>query len=122
MQRILIVDDDPVQRKILSQILRDEYDIETAADGQEALKMVRSSPPDLLLLDVMMPIKDGFEVARELRLDEDTKEIDIVFITSESDMDSRMKGWDLGAAWYITKPVDPKNVRETIRTHFAAEK
>ena len=122
MQRILIVDDDPVQRKILSQILRDEYDIETAADGQEALKMVRSSPPDLLLLDVMMPIKDGFEVARELRLDEDTKEIDIVFITSESDMDSRMKGWDLRAAWYITKPVDPKNVRETIRTHFAAEK
>ncbi len=118
--RVLVVDDVRVQNMVMKEILKDEYDVQEAMSGAEALHIAQSdNPPELILLDIVMPEMDGFEVAAKLKEDERTRDIPVIFVTGKSDMDSRMKGWDLGGAWYITKPFDPAYVRDVLHKHFA---
>src|SRR5262249_27559260 len=105
--RILIVDDTPANVDILQMRLRAHvYDIVTATDGEEALVAVRDHQPDLILLDVMMPKLDGFEVCRRLRADVSLPFIPIILVTAKTDPKDVVAGLEAGGDEYLTKPVD----------------
>lgn len=114
---LLIADDDRAGRLILTRLLKsDNFDIEFAEDGEEAVIRARELKPDLLLLDVLMPKKDGFEVCRELRADPQLAELPIVMVTALEDQESRVKGLEAGADDFITKPIKPKSLRAQIQS------
>lgn len=116
---ILIVDDAPENIDILNEILK-EYRRKVATSGQEAIEIsLGSNPPDLILLDVMMPEIDGFEVCRRLKADAKTSGIPIIFMTSLTDEDSKEAGFGAGAVDYITKPVQRKEVLARVKTHLS---
>ena len=118
-ERILVVDDTKANRDILRILLkRDGYEIVEAADGVEALDLVESAQPDLVLLDIMMPGMDGFEVCERLKDNAETRDLPVIFLSALSDTDQKVKGLDLGAADYITKPFDKGEVRARVRTHL----
>lgn len=105
--RVLVVDDDPAIRRILSQTLElEDYSVDLASDGEQALEAVRSERPDLLILDVMMPNKDGFEVLKELRADEKTSDLPVILLTAKSTQDDVWEGWNKGVNYYVSKPFD----------------
>lgn len=113
---ILIVDDQESNRKLLMTFLgHDGYQCETAEDGISALNMISTYKPDLILLDVMMPGIDGFEVARRLKADLSTKHIPIIMLTALSERESRIKGLDAGAEDFLNKPFDQLELRVRIR-------
>jgi sigma-B regulation protein RsbU (phosphoserine phosphatase) len=117
--RILIVDDAPVNLKVLSSFLGgDGHQLFTAASGDEALELARRESPDLILLDVMMPGKDGFTVCSELKADAATAEIPVVFLTALSDAADKVKGLGLGAVDYVTKPFEKGEVLARVNTHL----
>lgn len=117
---ILIVDDTPVNIDILNNILHDTYNVKVANNGERALKIANSdSPPDLILLDVMMPDMDGFEVCKILKENIDTKKIPIIFVTAKGEVTDESKGFELGAVDYITKPVSMPIVLARVKTHLA---
>lgn len=112
---VLIVDDTPDNLSLISGLLKGECRVKVATGGEKALSIARSdSKPDLILLDVMMPDIDGYEVARQLKADPATAAIPIVFLTSNADAEDMKKGLALGAADYITKPVDPAALRKRV--------
>lgn len=116
---ILIVDDIPANIKVLGETLRYEYKIRLATDGEKALKIARSSnPPDLILLDIIMPNLDGYEVCRRLKEDSTTKNIPVIFITAMDQEEDETKGLALGAVDYITKPFSLPIVRARVKTHL----
>ncbi len=116
---VLIVDDEPFYREVLDNLLRDDYDIITAADGEQALKLAQQSPqPDLVLLDIIMQDMDGYEVCRRLKDDPATHDIPVVFLTVKRDVDDEVRGFNLGAVDYITKPISPPIVRARVRTQI----
>ncbi|MDH4318351.1 MAG: response regulator [Desulfobulbaceae bacterium] len=118
-QRLLIVDDTPSNIKFLYNLLRDDYHISVAIDGEEALKIARSSePPDLILLDVMMPKMDGYEVCRHLKSDRNTKKIPVLFVTAKTEVEDESMGLNLGAVDYLTKPINPPIVKARIKNHL----
>lgn len=118
-QKILIVDDTPDNIGILKEILSD-YNLSMATNGERALKVASSeNPPDLILLDIMMPGMDGFEVCRRLKANKKTKKIPVVFLTSKSDLASETKGLELGAVDYINIPVSPPIILKRLETHFS---
>ena len=118
-QRILIVDDVPENIEILHNALQDEYRISAVTNGTEALEMVASTKaPDLILLDVMMPEMDGYEVCRRLKADKKAQNIPVLFITSLETADSETKGLELGAADYITKPINSAVVKARVRNQM----
>ncbi|HLA34419.1 MAG TPA: hybrid sensor histidine kinase/response regulator [Rhodocyclaceae bacterium] len=105
---ILVVDDTPDNLHLLFQLFKDDYRVRTALNGAKALDICQSdNPPDLVLLDVMMPGMDGFEVARRMRQHQSSEHIPIIFVTAMTDDDSRLKGLGLGAVDFVTKPVNP---------------
>lgn len=113
---ILIVDDTPDNLMLLSQLFKGEYRVRLAQTGAKALEFVTSDdPPDLVLLDVMMPQMDGFEVARAMREHPSSETIPIIFVTAMASSDARLKGLDLGAVDYITKPIDPETLKPRVR-------
>ncbi|MCC5871256.1 MAG: two-component system response regulator [Gammaproteobacteria bacterium] len=116
---ILVVDDTPENIDVLVGILGEDYQVRAARGGEQALKLVRKAPPDLILLDVMMPGVDGFEVCRRLKEDFTTRHIPIIFVTAKIAMQDELAGLELGAVDYITKPVSPPIVRARVRTHLA---
>jgi PAS domain S-box-containing protein len=117
-QSVLIVDDEISNLKVLNQILSSEYDVLTAQSGQEALELVGEESPDLILLDVLMPDMSGFDVLRQLKAQEDTARIPVIFITGlDSDTDEE-KGFLLGAADYIKKPFTDTIVRVRVHTQM----
>ena len=119
---VLIVDDNPQTIRILNEILKSEHSIYAANSGIKALQIAQSErPPDLILLDIVMPEMDGFEVLKRLKEDDRTRDIPVCFITARDDMDDRMKGSELGVSFYITKPVDPVSVRHVVNMHFAGK-
>ena len=104
---ILIVDDEPQNRKLLEALLKPEgYFTLTADSGEEALAMMAQQPPDLILLDIMMPGMDGLQVASQLKTDPATKNIPIIMVTALDDRNSRLAGLNAGAEEFLTKPVD----------------
>ena len=104
---ILIVDDEPHNRKLLEALLRPEgYATQCAASGEEALTMAAAAPPDLILLDVMMPGMDGYTVAKILKAQAETSNVPIIMVTAHSDRSARLAGLDAGAEEFLTKPVD----------------
>ncbi|HVM00195.1 MAG TPA: response regulator [Egibacteraceae bacterium] len=115
MARVMAVDDDHVIRGLLEVNLEMEgHEVVTAVDGEDALAKVRADPPDLILLDVMMPNVNGWQVAEELKSDEATRDIPIIFLSARAmDADLR-KGASLGVESYVTKPFDPIDLMELI--------
>ncbi len=114
---ILIIDDDDVSRLALRRLLeKDGFQVECAADGQTGLELARTLDPDLVLLDIMMPELDGYQVCRALRDDENLAEIPILMLTSLEDQESRIQGLDAGADDFLTKPFQPRELRARVRT------
>lgn len=107
---ILIVDDKPLNIEFIAELMMDQYDIRVATNGEERLSFVQSITPALILLDILMPIKDGFTTAQELKATYKTKDIPIIFITASIDEESIEKAYSLGASDYITKPFKPKEL------------
>ncbi|QZA79832.1 response regulator [Deefgea piscis] len=105
---ILVVDDTPVNVSLLSALLQDIYKVKVATGGEKALKIVQSeNPPDLILLDIMMPGMDGYQVCEVLKKDPATRHIPIIFLTAMTSTEDEKKGLELGGADYITKPISP---------------
>lgn len=118
-QRILIVDDTPSNIKILNDILKSEYRINIATNGKDALESAKGeNKPDLILLDIMMPDMDGYEVCRQLKSSEQTKMIPVIFITTLDETEDEKKGLDLGAVDYIKKPFHPAIVISRVQNHM----
>ncbi|MDA8110607.1 MAG: response regulator [Betaproteobacteria bacterium] len=115
--RVLVVDDDPDMCSFLARLLRQEgMSVDTAGDGHAAIVRVMTSPPDLILLDVMMPGPSGFDVCRELKGDEATALIPIVLVTTLEDQDSRVRGIEAGADDFLTKPVNREELLARVKT------
>lgn len=113
--KILLVDDNPIILEIEKSVLKVEnYDIETALDGVEALEKVDSFRPDLVLLDIMMPQMDGFQVARSMKENEKTREIPIVMVTAKRRPEDMNEGYLEGAAGYITKPFKSEELLKVV--------
>jgi len=116
---ILVVDDVPENIDILTGILKDDYRVRAATNGPSALSLVKKMPPDLILLDVMMPGMDGFEVCRELKADLASRKIPVIFVTAMGEVEDESRGFAVGCVDYITKPVSPPIVKHRIKTHLA---
>lgn len=117
---VLVVDDTQENIDILKGIMAAEYTIKVATSGRLALKVAFSPyPPDLILLDVMMPEMDGYEVCRLLKADERTRNIPVIFVTAKSEVEDEAFGFSLGAADYITKPVSASIVMSRVKTHLS---
>jgi len=120
---LLIVDDVHTNIQILAEALEKEYRLKIADNGPTALKIASISPqPDLILLDIMMPEMDGFEVCRRLKADKNTAHIDIIFVTAKNDAFDETKGLELGAVDYITKPISFSITRTRIHNHITLRK
>ena len=117
---ILVVDDTPGNIDVLSNILKEDYRIKAALNGEKALKIASAEPrPDMILLDVMMPDMDGYEVCRRLKANPLTAGIPVIFITAMNTDEDEARGLQLGAVDYITKPINPAITQARIRTHLA---
>ncbi len=122
-QKILVVDDVPLNIKILHAVLKDDYDIFVATSGEKALTMVESAlQPDLILLDIMMPRMDGYEVCRRLKENKKTKNIPVIFVSGKGGTEDETKGRELGAVDYITKPLNISIIKATVKTHLDLKK
>ena len=122
-ERILLVDDNPTNLQVLMGTLEGRgYHLLIAKNGESALKIVRKACPDLILLDIMMPEMDGFEVCRRLKADSATQEIPVIFLSALVDTEDKIHGLDLGAVDYITKPFQPEEVIARVNTHLTIHK
>jgi putative two-component system response regulator len=121
--KVLVVDDVPANVAVLERFLRAEgYDVCTAADGATALARVAAEHPDVVLLDVVMPGIDGFEVCRRIKQDPATRLLPVVLITAITDREKRIHGVDLGADDFVTKPVDLQELRARVRSLMRIKK
>ena len=117
---LLVVDDTPDNLALMSALLRDSYQVKVATQGEKGLRIAEStSPPDLILLDVMMPDMDGYEVCRRLKANPRTRDIPVIFLTARSEVEDEQKGLALGAADYITKPISPPILRARVATQLS---
>ena len=117
---ILIIDDEPVNLKVMSDYLESaNFEVLIARDGASGLDKARYGRPDLILLDVMMPGIDGFEVCQCLKTDELLQDIPVIFLTAVTDTQDKIKGFELGAVDYITKPFQAQEVLSRVKTHLA---
>ncbi|NJL58937.1 MAG: response regulator [Desulfobacteraceae bacterium] len=115
---VLIVDDERYNINLLADILKSDYRILVAKNGEEALEVAMSDDmPDMILLDIMMPGMDGYEVCRRLKADMKTRDIPIIFVTAMTEMEDEAKGLDIGAIDYIVKPVSLPIVKARVRNH-----
>ncbi|MCK5147772.1 response regulator [bacterium] len=118
-KEVLVVDDDPILVKTLGAYLkRAGYRVRTASHGLEALQRVKAHKPDIILLDVLMPMLDGFKVARMLKFDRNTRDIPIIVITSRATENERNLGAQVGADEYMTKPYKISHVLQAVARHL----
>lgn len=118
-QTVLIVDDAPANIKVLGEALKQDYRVRVATVGPKGLEIARSSsPPDLILLDIIMPDMDGYEVCRRLKASKHTRDIPVIFITGKSDEADETRGLTLGAVDYITKPFSLPIMKARVKTHM----
>src|SRR6516164_5854396 len=119
MERVLIVDDDPdIQRLVCYNLSQAGFQVSTASSGRTALETVQKQPPDLIILDVMMPDIDGMEVCRTLRQRENSRRIPIIMLTARGEEVDRVVGFELGADDYVMKPFSPRELVLRIRSIF----
>jgi CheY-like chemotaxis protein len=119
-ETILIVDDTPINLRLLSQMLTKRgYKLRAATSGTHALESIRSSPPDLILLDVMMPEMNGYEVCEHLKADERTRDIPIIFISALDATEDKVRAFTAGGVDYVTKPFREKEVLARVETHLS---
>jgi len=117
---VLAVDDTPSNLDLLREILSDDYTVRVATNGEKALELACRQPlPDIVLLDIMMPGMDGYEVCRELKEDPDTTPIPVIFVTAMAQVEDEQRGLALGAVDYITKPYDPEIVKARVKKEIA---
>ena len=117
---ILVVDDTPDNLSLMQGLLKDKYKVKGANNGERGLKIACSdTPPDLILLDVMMPGIDGYEVCRRLKAEPATRDIPVIFLTAKSEVDDEMRGLELGAVDYITKPISPPIVLARVHAQLS---
>ena len=118
-ETILVVDDTADNLTLMSGLLMDPYRVKLAPNGERALRIARGeSPPDLILLDIMMPGMDGYEVCRALKADRKTRDIPVIFLTAMTGTEEERKGLELGAVDYISKPISPPILLARVRTHL----
>jgi len=115
---ILVVDDQPINLKVIASVLSADYSLSIANNGINALKMLEKGLPDLILLDIMMPEMDGYEVCRRIKANEKTKDIPIIFLTAKTDINDIIRGFDVGAVDYITKPFNPTEMKVRVVNHL----
>jgi diguanylate cyclase (GGDEF)-like protein len=115
---VLIIDDEPANVRVLAEALQGAYELRFATGGERALALVTSHAVDLVLLDVVMPGLDGFELLRRLKAEPATREIPVIFVTARDEVGEEERGFDAGAVDYITKPISPPIVRARVRTHL----
>ncbi len=117
---VLVVDDTPDNLTLMSSLLKDQYKVKIANHGEKALKIAASEPqPDLILLDIMMPGMDGYEVCRRLQHDPATRDIPVIFLTAKAEIEDEKLGLEMGAVDYITKPISPPIVLARVKNHLA---
>ncbi len=115
----MVVDDTPSNIDLLLEILGDDYDVQVAVDGPSALEIMEEEPADIVLLDIMMPGMDGYEVCTRLKADPRTFDIPVIFVTAMGEVGDEVKGFDCGAVDYITKPVSAPVVKARVAAHLA---
>lgn len=115
---VLVVDDIPDNIDVLSGLLREDYQVKAALNGERALKVVEKSKPDMILLDIMMPGMGGYEVCRRLKANPATAHIPVIFISAKNAEEDETTGLELGAVDYITKPISPAITKRRIQTHL----
>jgi putative two-component system response regulator len=116
---VLVVDDTPDNLSLMSALLKDHYKVKVANHGDRGLRIANSdTPPDLILLDIMMPDIDGYEVCRRLKAEPRTRDIPVIFLTARSEVEDETRGLELGAADYITKPISPPIVLARVHAHL----
>lgn len=116
---ILAVEDSPANIDVVKEVLSPEYRVKAAVDGETALKIIRQEHPDLILLDIIMPEMDGYEVCRRVKSDPATRDIPIIFLTVKDEDADEARGLALGAVDYIVKPICPAILKERVKTHLA---
>ncbi len=116
---VLVVDDTPENLELMSELLLPTYRVKVASSGLKALRIAISSPPpDLILLDIMMPLMDGYEVCRRLKADAQTRDIPVIFLTAKTELADEQHGFNLGAVDYITKPISPPLVLARVKAQL----
>jgi len=120
-KKILVVDDSRTALFMVTTILRKErYELVTAGDGEQALEMAASERPDLILMDVIMPRKTGFEACRELKRREDTRAIPVILVTTRGEGENVEAGFQSGCNDYVTKPINAQELLTKVREHMGA--
>ncbi|MBP7562941.1 MAG: response regulator [Candidatus Cloacimonetes bacterium] len=121
---ILLVDDIPANLQVLGHLLRDEekYSLAIATNGSNAISLAKKHKPDLILLDIMMPDINGYDVCRQLKSDNETKEIPVIFLTAKTQSDDIVKGFEVGAVDYLTKPFNKYELFARVKTHLKLKK
>lgn len=118
-KKILIVDDEPNNLQVLRAILKDHYSLIFAPNGEKALEAANKHQPDLVLLDIMMPGMNGYEVCQHLKKNSNTESIPVIFVTAMSEVEDEAQGFDVGAVDYIQKPVSGPIVLRRVQTHLS---
>lgn len=116
---VLVVDDMLENLAFVNEILKHDYRIKVATNGQKGLEVARRTRPDIILMDVTMPVMNGYEACRRLKEEAELKDIPVLFLTARTDEEDEKEGFILGAADYITKPVSPAILQARIRTHLS---
>jgi cyclic di-GMP phosphodiesterase len=116
--KVLVVDDAPENLMIMESILSKDYSLKTFSDSGEALEYAFANPPDLILLDVMMPKTDGFEFCRHLKANKSVADVPVIFITSKTDIEDEERGFSVGASDFIHKPISAPILAARVKTHL----
>jgi diguanylate cyclase (GGDEF)-like protein len=119
--RLLVVDDQPINIQVMYQAFAGDYQVFMATSGAQALTICKNNPPDLVLLDVVMPGMDGFEVCTQLKADAATSHIPVIFVTAHNDPEQETHGLSIGAVDFIAKPVNPSVVRARVKTQLTVK-
>lgn len=119
MTKVLVIDDQPVNLSLIRSILKDEYDLLFSSQGSDTLSLAKRWLPDIILLDIIMPDSNGFDICKALKIDPTTRSIPVILVTSLSDNFNEEYGFDCGAADYISKPINKNTLLARLRAHLA---